>query len=154
MLAESLGNACSLDVAQAVHWKLCALIEDHKANHEEEPLAISGETVRQTLSACGVEEAHVAAFEQKFSETFGEDAELRPQNLVNTKQYELRTPDVTIRVNPERADLVEARVIDGVRCLVIRAEEGVELNGLNVHWPGEQPAEPSPGAVGKEKREP
>lgn len=151
VLAESLGDACSLDVAQAVHGKLCALIEDHKANHEEEPLAISGETVRQTLSACGVEEEHVAAFEQKFAETFGEGAELRPQNLVNTKQYELRTPDVTIRVNPERADLVEARVIDGVRCLVIRAEEGVELNGLNVHWPDEQPAESSPGAAGKEE---
>ena len=72
---------------------------------------------------------------------------------MNTKQYELRTPDVTIRVNPERADLVEARVIDGVRCLVIRAEEGVELNGLNVHWPDEQPAEPSPVAAGKEEKE-
>ena len=40
--------------------------------------------------------------------------------------------DVVIKVNPERADLVETRVIDGVKYIMIRADSGVELNGLNV----------------------
>lgn len=109
VLAESLEKECSMDVLQAVHGKLCGLIEDHKANKEEEPLAISRETVRQVLSSCGVEQEHVEAFEQKYEEAFGEDAEIRPQNLVNPRQFEVRTPDVTIRVNPERTDLIEIR---------------------------------------------
>ena len=132
VLAESLEKDCSLDVVQAVHGKLSALIADHKANKEEEPLTISRETVRQVLASCDVAEEHVAAFEQKYGETFGEGTEIRPQNIVNPKQLEVCTPDVTIRVNPERGDLVETRVIDGVRYILIRAEEGVEVNGVEV----------------------
>lgn len=122
-----------MDVLQAVHGKLCGLIEDHKANKEEEPLAISRETVRQVLSSCGVEQEHVEAFEQKYEETFGEDTEIRPQNLVNPRQFEVRTPDVTIRVNPERTDLIETRVINGAKYILIRADEGVEVNGVSIH---------------------
>ena len=43
------------------------------------------------------------------------------------------TPDVTVKVNPERGDLVETRVIDGVRYILIRAEEGVQVNGIDIH---------------------
>ena len=45
---------------------------------------------------------------------------------------EIKTPDVTIRVNPDRCDLVETRVIDGARYILIRAEEEVEVNGVQV----------------------
>lgn len=133
VLAESLEKDCSLDVVQAVHSKLSALIADHKANKEEEPLSISRETVRQVLSSCDVAEEHVAAFEQKYEETFGEGAEIRPQNIVNPKQLEVCTPDVTIRVNPERGDLIETRVLNGIKYILIRADEGVEVNGVNIH---------------------
>lgn len=133
VLAESLAEECSYEVMQTVHEKLCGLIEDHKANKEEEPLAISRETVRQVLSSCGVEEGHVAAFEEKYDEAFGEGTEISPQNLVNVRQFELRTPDVVIKVNPERRDLVETRVINGAKYILIRADEGVEVNGVSIH---------------------
>ena len=51
----------------------------------------------------------------------------------NSKQFEVCTPDVTIRVNPERSDLLETRVIDGKKYILIRAEEGVEVNGVQIH---------------------
>ena len=35
-------------------------------------------------------------------------------------------------VNPERPDLVETRTIGGVRYLLIKADEGVELNGIDL----------------------
>ena len=40
--------------------------------------------------------------------------------------------DVLIRVTPGRSDLVETRTIDGNRYILIRANEGVELNGLRI----------------------
>ena len=46
--------------------------------------------------------------------------------------FELRTPDVVVKVNPERSDLIETRVIDGLRYILIRADEGVEVNGVNI----------------------
>ena len=91
------------------------------------------EEVKTVLDACGVSDAHVAAFGRKYDEEFGEDAVLSPRNLVDTAKIEVRTPDVVIRVSPERGDLVETRMIDGVKYILIRADEGVEVNGVDVN---------------------
>ena len=75
------------------------------------------------------------AFGERYDGAFGPEADLSPRNLVDTRQLEVRTPDVTIRVNPDRGDLVETRMIDGTRYILIRAEEGVEVNGVQVQIP-------------------
>ncbi|WP_295579516.1 DUF4317 domain-containing protein [uncultured Oscillibacter sp.] len=133
ILGETLSEACSYQVVQAVHERLCGIIEAHRENHEESPLTVSKTTVGQVLQNCGVEAERVEAFEAQYDGAYGEGADLSPRNLVDTKQLELRTPDVTIRVTPGRGDLVETRVIDGARYILIRAEEGVEVNGVQVH---------------------
>ena len=84
------------------------------------------------LRSCGVSDRHAESFDGKYDEAFGPDAALSPGNLVDTRQLELRTPDVTIRVSAERGDLVDTRVIDGVKYILIRADEGVQVNGVNV----------------------
>ena len=58
--------------------------------------------------------------------------DLSAQNIVNVKQFELKTPDVVVKVNPDRSDLVETRIINGSRYILIRADEGVEVNGVNI----------------------
>ena len=63
---------------------------------------------------------------------------LSAQNLVDAKSFEVRTPDVVVHVNPERSDLVETRVIGGVKYLLIRADEGVEVNGVAIAIAAEQ----------------
>ena len=39
---------------------------------------------------------------------------------------------MVIRVSPDRADLVETRIIDGRQCLVIPVDDHIEVNGINV----------------------
>ena len=51
---------------------------------------------------------------------------------MNERQFEVRTPDVVVRVNPEHANLIETRIIDGVKYILIKAEEGVTVNGMSV----------------------
>ena len=51
---------------------------------------------------------------------------------MDARQVEVRTPDVTVRVNPERSDLVETRILNGVKYILIRAEGQVEVNGVDV----------------------
>lgn len=133
ILGDTIADDCSFDVVQAVHGQLSEMIEEHKANKEENPLVISGKTVKGVLESCGVPDSRVTAFEEKYDTEFGTDAEISPRNLIDAKQFEVRTPDVTIRVNPERSDLVETRVIDGAKYILIRADEGVEVNGVNIH---------------------
>ena len=72
------------------------------------------------------------SFEKQFDQSFGVDAQVNPKNMMDPKRCEVRTPDVVIKVNPEKRDLVETRVIDGVRYILIRADEGAEVNGIDI----------------------
>jgi hypothetical protein len=57
---------------------------------------------------------------------------------MNTRKFEIKTPDIVIQVNPERADLVETRMIDGRQCLVIGVDDRVQVNGISVRTHGER----------------
>lgn len=132
ILGDTLADACSYEVVQAVHEQLCDMIETHKANHESEPLTLSKGAVKGVLRSCGVAQEYMESFEQRYDDAFGADTALSPRNLVDPKQLEVRTPDVTIQVNPQRSELLETRMINGVKYILIRADEGVEVNGVSV----------------------
>ena len=132
VLEGTLAEACSLEVVQAVHEQLQEIIEEHKANKEQEAPTISKNTVKGILADYDVPQERVAAFEEKFDAEFGADTKLSPCNIIDNK-LELRTPEVKIQINPERGDLVETRVINGTKYILIRADEGVEVNGVAVH---------------------
>lgn len=131
-LGGALAEDCSYQVVQAVHDSLRGMIEEHKANKLDEPLTVSRGAVEQVLKSCGVAEDRVERFGEQYDRAFGEEASLPPRNLVDPRQLEIVTPDVTIRVHPDRGDLVETRIIDGARYILIRAEEDVTVNGVPV----------------------
>ena len=133
ILGEALEEECSYDVVQSVQDHLCNVIAAHKEAKIKEPLRIQKSEVTRVLDDCGVSADRVEAFEDQYAEVFGADAELSPRNLVDTKQTELKLPDVKIQVNPQRGDLLQTRLIDGERYILIRAGEGVEVNGVPVH---------------------
>ena len=70
--------------------------------------------------------------EERYEETAGAQTEFLASNVMNTRKFEIRTPDVVIQVNPERSDLVETRMIDGRQCLVIPVDDSVQVNGISV----------------------
>lgn len=61
-----------------------------------------------------------------------EKTSLLASNIAETRKFQIETPDIVIKVNPERADLVETRIIDGRRCLVIPVDDHIEVNGIDV----------------------
>ena len=99
ILEETLADECSLDAVQAVHDQLRELIENHKLNKEEEPLVMTKDMVRQVLGSCGVTETQMVIFDEQAPDAqFGSGMELRPQNLVDPKRFEVHSPSVTIHV--------------------------------------------------------
>ncbi|MEA4970597.1 MAG: DUF4317 family protein [Candidatus Pelethousia sp.] len=50
-----------------------------------------------------------SAFEDTFEAHFGTDAQLTPANMIDKKQFVIRTPDLVIKVDSERSDLIETR---------------------------------------------
>lgn len=133
LLSETLEDECSCEVVQSVHDQLYALIEEHKESKDPAPLTISKEGMTRMITGSGVTEEKVEAFSERYDEAFGADTALSPRNLVEAKT-EVRMPEVRIQINSERSDLVETRVIDGVRYVLIRVEEGVEVNGVPVQF--------------------
>lgn len=132
VLAEALNEDCSFTVAKAIHTQICDAMDEHNESKEEEPLSISAYQVQAVLAQCGVSEQKQAAFQDTYNDNFGKGAELPPQNIVNPKLFEVRTPDVVIKVAPGHSDLLETKVIDGSKYILVRADDGVEVNGLNV----------------------
>ena len=140
LLSTCLGEECSLDVVQTVHDQLSQRIELHKESKVPEPLMITKEDVKEVLASCGVSDEHMAKFSVDYDEAFGFEAELHPKNIIDNKHFEVKTPDVVIKVDPTRADLVETRIIGGVKYILICADENVEVNGVNIHIGDPEPA--------------
>lgn len=133
VLGEALEDECSFEVVQSVHEQLCGLIQEHKDSRETAPLTVSKETVRQVLDGCGISQEHAQVFAEQFDLAFGEEADLSPKNLVDPKRLEVKTPNVVIHVNADRGDLIKTEIINGCKYILIRADEGVEVNGVNIH---------------------
>ena len=133
LLGSALDDECSMEVVQEVHNQLCQRIEMHKEAKVAEPLMITKEDVKQVLKECGVSDNHVAKFSVDYDEAFGFEADLHPKNIIDNKRFEIKTADVSIKVAPDRADLIETRVIGGVKYILICADEDVEVNGVSIH---------------------
>ena len=140
LLTTALGEDCNLDVVQTVHDQLCERIELHKEAKVAEPLLIAKADVKETLASCGVSEEHLAKWSVDYDETFGFEADLHPKNIIDTKRFEIKTPDVSIKVDPTRSDLIETRTIGGVKYIMICADENVEVNGVSIHIDEEKEA--------------
>ena len=133
LLTTSLGEECSMEVMQTVHEELCQRIELHKESKIPDPLLISKEDVKEVFSTCGISDENLSKFSVDYDEAFGFDADLHPKNIIDNKHFEIKTPDVVIKVDPSRSDLIETRVIGGVKYIMICAEEDVEVNGVSIH---------------------
>ena len=140
LLTTALGEDCNLDVVQTVHDQLCERIELHKEAKVAEPLLIAKADVKETLASCGVSEEHLAKWSVDYDETFGFEADLHPKNIIDTKRFEVKTPDESIKVDPTRSDLIETRTIGGVKYIMICADENVEVNGVSIHIDEEKEA--------------
>ena len=139
LLGAALGEDCSLDVVQTVHDEICQRIEMHKEAKVPEPLMIAKDDVKAVLKSCGVSDDSLSKFSVDYDEAFGFEAELHPKNIIDNKKFEIKTPDVSIKVAPDRADLIETRIIGGVKYILICADEDVEVNGVSIHIKDKEP---------------
>ena len=135
-LTEALGEKCSLELVQAVHQELRARIEAHKESHDPEPLALTAGELGGILTDCGADEGEAQTFLDKCGERFGAGAVLSPANLIDSRRFEVKTEEVVLNIDPERSALIETRVIDGRKYILIPADGEVSVNGISVDVTG------------------
>lgn len=130
IIEGTLGEDGDYETVRNIHETLNDLIEEHK--EEPEPLALDKTEMKKVFEQSGVDAEKMENFDRNFEENAGEKATLLASNITETKKFNIETPDVVIKVNPDRADLIETRIIDGRQCLVIPVDDHIEVNGINV----------------------
>ena len=130
LIEETLGDEVEYEVVKNIHENLTEMIEEHK--EIPEPLTLDKHQVKSLFEKSGVKEEKLTDFDKLYDAAAGEDTSLFVNNA-NVRTFEVKTPDVVVKVNPERADLVNTLQIDGKRCLVIEINDHVEVNGITIH---------------------
>lgn len=131
IISDTLGADCDYDVVRNIHDNLNEMIEESK--EAPEPLELGKPEMKNLLARSGASEEHMENFDKEFEEVVGEKNTLLAANIASTKTFQIETPDIVLKVNPERSDLVETREIDGRKCLVIPIDDHLEVNGIEVH---------------------
>lgn len=132
LLADTLGERCDYEVVKNIHEELNEMLDEHNRMEEPEPLTLEKQDIRRLMADSGASEDSLEAFEETFDAVTGQQAPLLASNIASQKKFSIQTPDVVVTINPERADLVETRLIDGRQCLIITVDDHIEVNGVNV----------------------
>ena len=130
IIEDTLGEDGDYETVRNIHETLNDLIEEHK--EEPEPLKLDKTDVKKIFEQSGVSAEKMENFDRNYEENAGEKTSLLASNIAETRKFNIETPDIIIKVNPDRADLVETRIIDGRQCLVIPVDDHIEVNGINV----------------------
>lgn len=128
VVMNTLGEECEYEVIRNIHENLNEMMEEAKESPEL-PVLTKPE-LKRLLSNSGVTAEKMESFDTNFDLIAGEKAEFLVPNIAETRKFSIETPDIIIKVKPERADLVETKIIDGKPCLVIEMNDQVEVNGV------------------------
>ena len=140
VITETLGEEISLGDVMAINDNVRIMIRDH--SDDPEPYLMDKKEIRKVFERSGIDNEVMEDFDWKYDEVVktvseeddpGEAPYVQATNVQGIKKIDIRTPDIVIKVNPERTDLIETRFIDGRECLVIAVDDRVEINGLEVH---------------------
>ncbi len=130
IIEETLGSKCNFETIKNIHENLTSFVEEHK--EEPEPVTFGKTELRNAIEKSGVENERIEEFETCFKSVADDRTNFLASNVLNSRSFEIKAPDVTIKVAPDRTDLIETREIDGIKYLLIELTDNVEVNGINV----------------------
>ncbi len=130
IVEETLGNECSFSSVKNIHEEMSRMIADRA--EELAPLTIEKKDIKGLLEASGSSNKKMKAFDDKYDQVVPEDKPLMMSNIFNSRSFDVKTPDVVIKVKPDRTDLVSEKNVDGKDCLVVELNGEVVVNGILV----------------------
>ena len=133
-VSQALEESYSVEVARSIHEQLTDRMAQHKESGATEPLTVTVENIAAILGDCGVSQERIGAFKANCEEQFGAGSVLSPANLIDAKRFEVKTAEASVSVSPDCSYLVETRIIDGKKYILVPAGEDVEVNGQPVRF--------------------
>lgn len=132
IIENSLGEQCDFETVKTIHENLNEYVEVRK--DAPEPPELDKMEIKKLLADSGVKAEALETFDTAFDSIVcdEETPKFAAATVASTKSFDIKMPDVVIKVKPERTDLVETRMIDGRQYIMIEVNDSVEVNGINV----------------------
>ena len=131
IVEDSFGDQRDFTTVRNVYEELNDVILENKGNPE--PVVLEENDVKIIFERSGMNESQAEDFQRSFQVIKSTLPNFHADNVIDSRKFEVSSPNVVIKVNPERTDLVETRIIDGRKCLVITVDDFVEVNGIRVN---------------------
>lgn len=131
IVQETLGENCDFETIKNIHLSLNEILEETK--DEPVPFTLDKYQMKKLLVNNGAPQEKLEEFEQRYEGSHkGKTPCFVASNVINTRDFEIKTTDVSIKVALDKTYLVENRMIGGRPCIVIGISEHVEINGITV----------------------
>ena len=131
LLIDTLEDECNFETVKEIHDTIYTMIQENA--EDPEPLSLDKPDVQKVFEQSGVSNEKLAHFEHAYEEAMIRPEEpVQAENLLNTRSFSVKMPDVSIKVSPERTSLIHQEMVDGRQCLVIDLTDSVEVNGIPV----------------------
>ncbi|WP_034589021.1 DUF4317 domain-containing protein [Enterocloster asparagiformis] len=131
IVEETLGENCDFENVKNIHESLNEMLEEHRDNPE--PLILDKHQVKRLLENNGADPEKLRELDTIYpTDKDGRETSLVASNMVNARIFEIKTPDVSIKVAPDKTYLVQTKMVEGHSCIVIEVNEHVEINGITV----------------------
>lgn len=131
IVEETLGENCDFETVKNIHESLNEMLEERK--EDPEPLILDKYQVKRLLENNGADPEKLRELDTIYpTDKDGRETSLVASNMVNARIFEIKTPDVSIKVAPDKTYLVQTKMVEGHSCIVIEVNEHVEINGITV----------------------
>lgn len=132
IIENTLGDQCDFETIKTIHENLNEYVEVRK--DAPEPAELDKMEMKKLLEESGVKTQVMESFDAAFDTIVSTDdkPKFSAATVASTRSFDIKMPDVVVKVKPERTDLVETRMIDGRQYLLIEINDSVEVNGINV----------------------
>ncbi|MBS6956637.1 MAG: DUF4317 domain-containing protein [Enterocloster asparagiformis] len=131
IVEETLGENCDFETVKNIHESLSEMLEERK--EDPEPLTLDKYQVKRLLEDNGADPEKLQELDTIYpTDEKSREASFVATNVVSTRGFEIKTPDVSIKVSPDKTYLVQTKMVEGRSCIVIEVNEHVEINGIAV----------------------
>lgn len=130
VITEVLGEECNFETVKNFQENLNSFIDVKK--EQPDPVVLDKTDVRKLLETSGISNEQITEFDTHYDNTAGSTTSFMASTVASSKTFEVKTPQVIIKVDNDRTDLIETRQIDGKTYIMIEVTDQVEVNGITV----------------------
>lgn len=137
-VTEVLGEESSFDTVFSLQENLKETVTNKKSEAAGEAVFLDKETMKDVFKRSGVSEEKLEKFDQKFEEQFDNEQNLKVEeklfadNVAPLRNFEVKNKNMLLRVKSKHTDIMDTRIIDGKKCLVIEITDDMTVNGISV----------------------